>query len=54
MFGGMALLIGRSPDWRVKNFYLVLCSLPLDILAGLVMPIRRSLEKGIYLFLLFL
>jgi hypothetical protein len=38
MLGGLAIPTRRSPDLRVQNFYLVMCSLlPLDMLGGLAL-----------------
>jgi hypothetical protein len=46
--GGLAMPTRRSPDLRVQNFYLVMCSLlPLDMLGGLAVPTYGSLDPRI-------
>jgi hypothetical protein len=46
--GGLAMPTHRSPDLRVQNFYLVMCSLlPLNMLGGLALPTYGSLDMRI-------
>jgi hypothetical protein len=46
--GGLGMPTRRSPDMRVQNFYLVMCSLlPLDMLGGLALTTYGSLDLRI-------